>query len=260
MTSLVKYGSFNLGALEKQNTKIENTTSSSGADFMKLGEGRHRVRFVPPRAGDATPFKVVVEHFLKAKNGQRAVFACPRNSDTPTKCPACEEFFKLHGSSNPLDKDEARNYKVRTRIYANVRDRGKPETVRILAFPRTVWDGILRIAKDSEEGGDFVDPTESGFDMIITRKGTTMTDTKYTVTPSRTGSALAESSEELEEFIETQYDLDRYAHVPSLDDVLTMMQTGYKDQSDTTEVKALPPPKQSDQGGVYDLDEDDVPY
>jgi hypothetical protein len=259
MTSLVKYGSFDLSELEKQNAKIENTGSSTGADFMKLAQGRNRVRFLPPAPGQKSPFAVVSEHYVIAKNGQGVSFACPRAEGMP--CPACDEFFRLKKSSNPLDQDDAKKYRVRTRVYANVIDRDKPDAPRILTFPKTVWSGLMRILRDTEEGGDFTNPTDEGFDIIITREGTGKLDTSYAVNASRSASPLADTAEQINNILENQYDLSRYTSVPSLDEVLAMMQDGHEGRKAFNEKKQLAPPKtETIQNEAFGLDDDDVPY
>lgn len=259
MTSLVKYGTFDLAELEKQNSKIENTGSSGGANFTKLVEGRNRLRFLPPLAGEKTPFKVVSEHYITAKNGQGVSFACPRAEQMP--CPACDEFFRLKKSSNPLDQEDAYKYRVRTKVYANVIDRNKPDGVKILTFPKTVWSGLMRIAKDSEEGGDFTNPTDEGFDIIITREGTGKLDTTYAVNAARSASPLAEDATQIDEIINSQYDLEKYTRIPSLDEVLAMMQNGYEGRKQFNEQQEHAPPKtETIQGEAFDVDNDDVPW
>lgn len=264
MTSLVKYGAFDIGALEQQNQKISDN-SGGGADFMKIKEGRSRVRVLPPKEGRTTPFGVVREHFLTANNGTKVSFACPRHAEEPSPCPACEKGRELKSSGNPLDRKKADEHWPGLRVYVNVRDRAEPEGPRILGFGRQVWDSILRIAKDPEEGGDFTNPTDEGFDLIIDRTGTGKFDTKYTVSAARTSSPLDEDVEVVQRFIETQWDLDKYTRKPSLDEVLGMMRDGR--QSGEESPAQIPPttrtakkPKPILQEEVYDVDSDDVPY
>ena len=222
--NLQAYGTFDLGALEKQDAQI-SATSGGGADFMKLVPGKNTVRFLPPAAGAGsleafiTPFIVVNEHFIEGADKRRIRFACPRLMEKKS-CPACAEFQRLQQTHNPIDREKSWNFKPSLRIYVNVIDRSQPDSgPRILAFGKTIWDGLKRIRTDQDEGGDFTDCSDEGFDIVIHREGTGKTDTKYTVRPARNDSGLGVDISVLE----NQWDLQNYTKVPTLDEVISWM-------------------------------------
>ena len=99
MGNLVKYGSFNLDDLDKQDAQVAATTTV-GADFMKLQPGNNKVRFIPPEGG-GSPFEIVNEHFIDTPTGQRVRFTCPRLMEKKD-CPACQEADRLKRTGNPI--------------------------------------------------------------------------------------------------------------------------------------------------------------
>ena len=265
MGNLQKYGGFDLDQLEKQDALVESN-SSVGADFMKPQEGKNRVRFLPPKAAGQSPFVMVNEHFIETPGGQKVRFACPRLMEKKP-CPACQQADELKRSGNPIDRDKAWSLYPKLRVYANVYDRENPGNPRILAFGKTVWNGLKRIRRDRDEGGDFTNPMADGFDVIINREGTGL-QTKYSVSTSRSDSALAETDEEIDRIIQAQYDLEKYAKVLTLDEVLDMMQNGYQKREDKAPPSRrrgqtnmqLPPSTDKASDMIYDVDSDDVPY
>jgi len=266
MGNLVKYGGFDLGELDKQDNQVAATTMV-GADFMKLVPGNNKVRFIPPDVG-GSPFVIVNEHFIDTASGQRVRFTCPRLMEKKP-CPACAEADRLKRTGNPIDRDKAWGFYPKLRVYANVIDRENPGTPRILAFGKTIWDGLKRIRRDKDEGGDFTNPNADGFDVIITREGAGKNDTRYSVRPARTDKALADSSDEIDAIVNDQWDLTKYSSVPSLDEVISMMQNGYENRDAAPQSKqiAAPPrslPAKSGRGKaedqVYDVDSDEIPY
>ena len=218
-TNLQVYKSFDIAELDRQDAQVA-ATSTVGADFMKLTPGKNVVRFLPLSAADTrkSPFAVVNEHFFERPDGTRVRFACPRLMESEP-CPVCKEADRLRRTGNPIDREQAFELYPRLRVYANVIDRQQPESgPRILAFGKTIWEGLKKIRKDSDEGGDFTDPSEDGFDIIVRREGTGKMDTKYTVQPARNDSELADLG-----VIDRQWDLDKYTHVPKLSEVQSWM-------------------------------------
>ena len=261
MGNLVKYGGFDLDELDKQDNQVAATTVV-GADFMKLVPGNNKVRFIPPEVG-GSPFVIVNEHFIDTASGQRVRFTCPRLMEKK-QCPACQEADRLKRTGNPIDRDKAWGFYPKLRVYANVVDRENPGAPRILAFGKTIWDGLKRIRRDKDEGGDFTNPNADGFDVIITREGSGKNDTRYSVRPARTDTPLAETPEEVDAIINDQWDLTKYSSVPSLDEVISMMQNGYEKREASPPRKQIAAPsrkgrpKAADQ--VYDVDTDEIPY
>jgi len=267
MGNLQKYGSFDLDTLDKQDALVE-ANSSVGADFMKLQPGKNKIRFLPSLKPGESPFIIVNEHFIDTPGGQKVRFACPRLMEKKP-CPACQQADELKRTGNPLDRDKAWSFYPKMRVYANVYDRENPGNPRILAFGKTIWEGLKRIRRDRDEGGDFTNPMADGFDIVITREGTGL-QTKYAVSSSRSDSALADDTSEIDRIIQAQYDLEKYSRVLTLDEVVDMMQNGYQKKSDDgggrgrRQISAPPSstPKSSARAAdqVYDVDSDEVPW
>ena len=265
MGNLQKYGGFDLDTLAKQDQLVESN-STVGADFMKLVPGKNKIRFLPPKEPGESPFVLVNEHFLETPGGQKVRFACPRMMEKKP-CPACQQADDLKRTGNPLDRDKAWSFYPKLRVYANVYDRENPGNPRILAFGKTIWEGLTRIRRDRDEGGDFTNPMSDGFDIVITREGTGL-QTRYAVSSSRSDSALADSEAEMDRIIQSQYDLNKYSKVLSLDEVLDMMQNGYRKKEESAPPQRrrqqpqiqIPSSTEKASDMIYDVDSDDVPY
>ena len=260
MSNLVKYGSFDLEELEKIESKIEQ--ASGKGDFLKPKNRKNILRFLPPKVGQRSPFLITHEHYVKADNGSSARFVCPKNMENKP-CPACDMFAKLYSSGNRIDRDKSFEFKPKLRVYANVVTSDDPHHPKIYAFGKTVWDSLKRIRKDTDDGGDFCDPSEEGFNIVITKTGEKL-NTRYSVTAARNNSALEDFSA-----IERQWDLSKYAVVPSLEEAMDLMQNGYQ-KEEREERQYQPESRQISDGSegkpradslIYDVDDDDdVPW
>jgi hypothetical protein len=178
MGQLTKYKGWG----EEQAQKDAQAMQGAGGDFWKVEEGRHVVRFLPAMADWESPFTIIPEHLFQV--GSRWVgFACPRALQN-APCPACEYGNKLYKSGSKADKDLAYSFFAKKNVYANIVVRAKEETGPVIyRFGQKVWKQLKTIRQDPEFG-DFTDPTE-GFDVIVTRTGTSKTDTEYTVMPGK---------------------------------------------------------------------------
>ncbi len=220
MPNLVKYGSYDLEEAQKEKEALE----AGGADFMKLKVGRNVVRILPPAVGQRTPFKVVYQHFIDLP-GKKLVFVCPR-FEAKRACPVCQKADQLKGSSAKADQDAASDFFARRRVYCNAIDRGEPDKgPQVLAFGKTVHEQLVALRADEDAGGDFCNP-EEGFDIIIERSGTGKNDTKYVVRPARSTSALHPNAAVMQEWIDTQKNLNLLAKPPSPEELETMLRGG----------------------------------
>lgn len=190
---------------------------SSSKEFVKLEAGENVVRFLPAPLGKGKkgtkPWKKIHEHYIDIKKGgedKTVRFVCPRRmTKGKERCPACDMADRL-SKGNAADKEHARDFTATLRIYANVVVRGQEEAgPKVLAFGKSIHDQLKKIAS-SRRGGDFMVPTEKGFDIIIDRTGTGR-KTKYDVSIDRDFTPLSEDEEEAIEWIENQWPLEEYA-------------------------------------------------
>lgn len=213
MSNLQKYGTYEIEVAEEEQEDLEQ----GAGIYLKLSEGRHELRFLPPKLGVKSPFVTVYQHFLPAPPGAKrgASFACPRlmaPKGQPRSCIVCKKMEELKSSPNPVDQDLAQDISANRRVFANVIDRKHPDRgPLILGCGKMIHEALTKIRTDEAEGGDFTDPGPDGFDIIITRTGTDRTSTKYDVKPSRKCSELGNM-----DWIDQQHDLvAEVAQVPT---------------------------------------------
>lgn len=210
MTSMVRYGNFSIDTMNKQSAVAD---ALGGADFLKLVEGANVLRFLPPLEGQDSPFRITAMHYIDAVPGlpnKKLVFACPQH-ELKQACPACQRAAELSRSLNPIDREQGKKFAAGLRIYANVIDRNNPDAgPRVLAFGKQIWDQLKSILNNPRSGGNFLDPTEKGFDIVINRKGTGQFDTEYTCLPDRNNSPLHVDDAIAQEIIDMQHDLESH--------------------------------------------------
>jgi hypothetical protein len=207
MSDLVKYGEWDdeQAAVDKAEAEADG-----GTPFVKLQVGRNVVRFLPPKVGVRTPFKVVWTHFLRVHGRDKPIpLACPRRESSEL-CPICDKGFKLRETGNEVDFKESKKWLPRKRVYANVIDRSDPSGIKVLGVGKQVHDQLISIRHDKEDGGNFTNPTEDGFDIVINRKGTGQMDTEYTVRVARDFTPLHDDAAQANEWIEAQFDLSPF--------------------------------------------------
>ena len=198
--------SYSTSALDRD---LARASALSGGQFMDMNVGENVVRFLPPRAAEESPFRLTAMHYVDAVPGldKLIVFACPR-VELKEPCVVCAKVEELRRTRNPVDRERADRIAASLRIYANVVDRATGE-VKVLAFGKAIQMGLATVRKSQRAGGDFTDVTARGFDIIITRTGEGMS-TRYTVTPSRDSTPLAETPEEVQAILASQHDLEAF--------------------------------------------------
>jgi hypothetical protein len=216
MGDLVKYGSFDLDEVES----AEKDLARRSGNYLKLPEGRTVLRVVAPKSGTKALISVK-QHHIVLPNQTRAIFNCPQQM-LSLPCPACQQGNRMGSTGRQADKEKARKFWPKLRVFANVIDRSNPEAgVQVLGFGRTIYEQLLSIRK--ETGVDFTNP-ESGHDIIIVRKGMSETDTDYKVMLSPKPSALGNL-----EWIDMQGDLTKQAEVLSYDAIMAKLGNGPAD-------------------------------
>jgi hypothetical protein len=114
-------------------------------------------------------------------------------------------------------------------------DRNSPDSgVKVFAFGKKIHEQLVAFRKNKRTGGDFTHPI-TGFDIIIEKSGEGL-KTKYNVMADRNVSQLAETEEEIDEILKIANDLDRYAQVPELSEIMTKL--GLEDEESEEEPPA----------------------
>lgn len=192
--------------------------AGASSEFYKLGAGTHRVRVLPKRKGEESHRKIVHEHFIDVPGQQNKIsFACPRlMTRGKERCPVCDEADALKRTRNPIAQGRAKELYPRMRIYMNVIVRGKEEEgPKVVAVPKSIWE---RMKKLKTKFGDYTNPTDAGYDIIIERAGSSKDDTKYEADAARSNSVLG-TPEQIAEWIEARWDLAFYAALPERDEL-----------------------------------------
>jgi hypothetical protein len=249
--NIVKYSGYAMEATDEEEEKLNET---GGNGFMKMDkEGIYTVRFLPPPMGRQSPFVMVHQHFIDKDDGSKAVFACPRMMKKPAEfCPVCDRADKMKASGDPADFEAAKKFFPSFRVFANVINRDDEERgVLVLGFGKMIHKDLIALRRDTKEGGDFTNPEEDGFDILITRKGLTMKNTKYTLRPARNSTPLGDMS-----LIEAQPDLSRYLNVPTSEEIYEML--GWRQEVRATSGRAPAPQKSArPRRATDDMDQSD---
>lgn len=158
----------------KLQSQLEQMTSNGGfnqADGTewslttdKSGNGQARIRFLPAKDDNSTPFVKIYNHGFKTKTGRWFIENCP--TTVGCECPVCKANSELWNSGIESDKDEARNRKRKLSYWANiqvVKDPANPENdgkVFKYRFGQKIMDKIqAMINVDVDMGETPVDVT-----------------------------------------------------------------------------------------------------
>jgi hypothetical protein len=246
MSNIVQYGSYDIEAAEAEQVEIDRAGSSA---YMKLAVGRNIVRLLPPPYGRNTPFATAFQHYFSVPGlPQDVKFNCPRIMANQ-RCPACDKAIVLKSSASKADQDSASDYWARRRIYCVAIDRNDEDAgPKILAIGKKLHEEFIDLRRDPDLQVDYTNP-DSGYDVIITRKGTGRFDTTYKLTIARNQSPLGNM-----EWVVTAPDLKPLLYVPTYDEIVAMVQGA-------PQTKALPKqPTQQLSGHVVVDDGDYVPF
>lgn len=204
--SIVQYGTFTLDALTRDQQLLDELSERV---YIEVEQGDNIYRFLPPRLGMQSPFRMTAQHFIQSVpglEGKTISFACPRH-ELREPCVACDKAQEMLQSANPNDRELARSLAAKPRIYANVVPRHRDPAVYIYAFGPTVMGALQSIRKKAHIGGDFTNPGPQGFDICVTRNGTGQ-QTRYVITPVRECSPLHADPAVIAMLLSQQHDLD----------------------------------------------------
>jgi hypothetical protein len=222
--NLVKYEPWTPDQIDKE---VEDLEAES--EFLKIKEGTTQLRVLPKRLGTSarSPLVKVYQHYLDLPGLTSTVsFNCPRMM-ARRPCGACKKADELRATGNPADFDMAGEIRASKRVYANVINRANPGRGPIIwAFGKTIHEELMALAHN-DEWGDFSDPTDAGYDIIITRKGTGKRDTRYKVNGARDCTPLSDDAAQVTAWLDMLHDLDRFMRVPSDEELARMLPGGF---------------------------------
>lgn len=169
MGNLVQYQDWDDEELKEDKKKAEK--EKAGKYLRYPADGRLRVRFLPPRLGEPR-FLKVYEHFFKSDDDKWIKFVCPEKAGV-RDCPICAEVRKLFATGVEADEKRAKDLLAKKNVYANVIDRDDeifgPKIINL----RSKQVGRLFEDENSirDLKGNFTDPGEKGYDIILTKSG-----------------------------------------------------------------------------------------
>jgi len=219
-TSLADYGDW---SAEDANSELEEVKSASSSEFLVVPpDSKKKVRLLPPPPGIKSPFFVVWKHaYTDPESGKFIAFPCPKQL-AGRRCQTCEESQALRRSAAQADQDLSWEMRAKKRVLVNLLDRedGKTKVWEIgapMGKPKgkTLYEKLLKLRQDEDVGGNFVNPTNKGFDVIIQRTGKGKFNTSYEVFVDRHPSPLADDDEEALAICQGQPDLNWYITPPT---------------------------------------------
>jgi hypothetical protein len=259
MSNLVKHGTWDI-----ESAVADLAEASKGnADFFKFKAGQNVLRFLPPAAGQSSPFAVTYQHWVVLPDGSKSPLNCARMM-AKQRCAACEEMDRLLRSGNEADFKAANEWKPKLQVLANIVDRDdESKGLQIVRFGKSILDQLVAIRKDARSGGDFTD-VEDGFDIIVTKKGEGV-KTEYTVLPSRESTPLHDDEAQSSAWLDSQFDLDKYRRVPTYEEAYAKLSgevvakersPGRVTASGAKKPEVLPPARRRNVGD----DTSDIPF
>lgn len=209
--------------------------------FVKLGVGKHLIRFVPLQANPDNPF---IELYFHYGFGKRTIIS-PVNFGE--KDPIVEFAKNLKKSKEPEDWKLAKKLEPKMRVFAPVVVRGEESKgVRFYEFGKQVYTELMALAAD-EEVGDFTDVMEGRDIKLEVVQGPVYTES--TLRPSMKSSPLSKDAAEMEALLGEQVDPSTFYKRYTFDEIKTFLEEWLnpEDEKEVTTEKsqAFPPPFES---------------
>lgn len=219
--ALVAFGSYDQEAATAEAEQASK--DASGGDWYNLKDGPNVLRILPPRPGGRSPFRIRWRHWLDLPNGESVKFNCPQKM-TGEHCPVCERAEQMKTSADRTERDRGYAMSPQRQAIATVIDRSNPDKgPQLVQFPgKSVYDPLVNMRNDPRGGGDFTHPL-SGFDVIIKRSGSGKKKTRYEVLPDRNNSQLADTVEQMNDWIMSQPDIAAYCGAPTSQEIRDMI-------------------------------------
>lgn len=221
LATLVDYGNYDVDEAASESSEASKHTG--GGEWYKLKAGPNILRLLPPGPGGKSPFKVRWRHWVDLPGGQSVKFNCPKMMGGKF-CPICEKAEQYKQSPEKAARDKGFAMSPSRRALFAAIDRTDPDRGPVIVdVPGTsVYDPLVSMRQDQRGGGDFTHPI-SGFDVIIKRTGAGgKQGTNYEVLADRNNTQLADTVEQMNEWILGQPDLSKYMTIPTPDEIKEM--------------------------------------
>lgn len=166
--------------------KKELKERSQGGNIIYQKEGTMRVRLLP--TGEDNDFVYEVIQFYLG--GEIKGVYSPATVGKP--CAIMEKYEELKESDDPEDKELAKKFSPKRKFLAPVLvfsdSKGKKvddeKSGKLIQLSNNQYQEIIDHYLDVDEWGDMTDP-KNGYDIKLSRSGTTLTDTEYSMSPCK---------------------------------------------------------------------------
>jgi hypothetical protein len=187
---------------------------------------------------------------MDAGGGKRKFFYClDFTTDGEYDCPICEVVEELYREGDKRSKKQADDLQCQRKWIMNVIVRGQENKgPQLFEAGTQIFKQISAKVRDPDYGADIYDP-DDGVDLVITRTGTTMTDTSYDVSPKRKNSPMG-TDEQIDEWFDAAADLYPY--------MLTDDPADDSDCPDDKFIRLMPYDRLLDMFEGLDVEEDDA--
>jgi|YNPMSStandDraft_1061717.scaffolds.fasta_scaffold18775_2 hypothetical protein len=204
---------------------VDKEIGSSGKyRFMFLRDGENLIRFLPPWSEDRIAFYRTWVHYGVGKS--IGFVFCPRYM-AKLPCPICEYVDGMVSKGVSRESELVRDFIPKQRYLSNVLDLNhKDDGVKVLMYPRMVYDEFLPILRDTKNFGDFTH-YKTGFPLRISRtqSGTARHMRRYSVLPIMNRGPVEE------QYLKQLYNLFQVAELLSYDELSRLLNQAVEQKS-----------------------------
>jgi len=199
--------------LKKKKAELKSKSDNKGKIVYPKPDTTIRFRILP--VGEEKEFAAEVIQFYLGQT-IKGVYS---NATYNEPCPLMKRYDKLKQSKKDDDKDLAKKlspkqkYLIPAVLFDD--DRGAKVSDRspvLIQVTSGIYQEIIDLYVDGDEWGDMTDP-KKGYDLKLSRTGSTMTDTEYSIKPCK-------NTELPKAFVGKIYDIDKMVKeiIPSYDE------------------------------------------
>lgn len=191
---------------ERYKKLLEKVSSLNlgGGGWWRPPTGTSTIRILPAVGTMDYFFVEVGQHYL-TEGGKP--FYCPNIcSEGKLPCPICEVNEELYKAG---EKEAAGRFRASRAFFMNIIDRSNPGQGVLKFAPGTTIFQALASAIGDPDYGDISD-AQDGYDIKIERTGEGREGTKYQTRPTKRSTPLADTDEQIEEWLNDADDLKAF--------------------------------------------------